>query len=186
MKEKLAIFDFDGTLFDTAPANGAAYQAALAPYGVDISREYFALHCNGRYYKDFLPGLLGGDAQAVEAVHREKTRLFPRFFGEIRENRALFSLLSAMAGEYHIALVTTAGRSGVEAILDQFHRRELFELILAQEDIPRKKPAPDGFLLAMEHFGISPENTLIFEDSPEGFAAAQAAGAPFLAVKEIL
>ena len=62
----------------------------------------------------------------------------------------------------------------------------MFDLILAQEDVPRKKPAPDGFLLAMEHFGISPENSLIFEDSPEGIAAARAAGAPFLLVKDIL
>ena len=43
MKKKLAIFDMDGTLFDTVPANQAAYAVALAPYGVSLSVEDFAL-----------------------------------------------------------------------------------------------------------------------------------------------
>ena len=48
-----------------------------------------------------------------------------------------------------------------------------------------KKPAPDGFLMAMEHFGVAPADTIIFEDSPEGIQAAQASGAPYLLVREI-
>ncbi len=185
MKKKLAIFDFDGTLFDTVSANWASYAAALKPYGVSITLEYFIANCYGRYYKEFLPPLLS-DPAAIEAVHKEKSALFPRFLGEIRENQALFSLMSDLRPAYHTALVTTAARGSVLAILEHFHRKDMFDLILAQEDVPRKKPAPDGFLLAMEHFGISPENSLIFEDSPEGIAAARAAGAPFLLVKDIL
>ena len=68
MKKKLAIFDMDGTLFDTVPANQAAYAVALAPYGVSLSVEDFALHCNGRYYRDFLGELLGGDEAKIEAA----------------------------------------------------------------------------------------------------------------------
>ena len=45
----------DGTLFDTVPANQAAYAVALAPYGVSLSVEDFALHCNGRYYRPVPP-----------------------------------------------------------------------------------------------------------------------------------
>ena len=59
----------DGTLFDTVPANQAAYAVALAPYGVSLSVEDFALHCNGRYYRDFLGELLGGDEAKIDAVH---------------------------------------------------------------------------------------------------------------------
>ncbi len=55
----------DGTLFDTVPANQAAYAVALAPYGVSLSVEDFALHCNGRYYRDFLGELLGSKRTAA-------------------------------------------------------------------------------------------------------------------------
>ena len=51
MKKRLAIFDFDGTLYDTVPANAAAYAAALARCGVTLDTAYFAEHCNGRYYR---------------------------------------------------------------------------------------------------------------------------------------
>lgn len=186
MKDRLAIFDLDGTLFDTAPANHAAYAEALRPFGVSLDLAYFREHCNGRYYADFLPPLIGDNPTDLEQVHRVKKAVYPRYFSRIRENTALFSLLTAMASEYHIALVTTAARESVYAILDQFSRRDCFELILTQADVKKKKPAPDGFLAAMEQFGIPAERTLIFEDSPEGIAAAQAAGAAYLVVDRIV
>lgn len=177
MKHRLAIFDFDGTLFDTVPANCAAYAAALAPYGVTLDASYFEKHCNGRYYKEFLPELLGtASAEVLEQVHREKIHCYPQFYSKVRENTALFSMISLLAREYHIALVSTAAKESVLAILDMFHRRDAFELILTQEDVPRKKPAPDGFQMAMEHFQIPAENTVIFEDAPEGEMAAKACG----------
>ena len=58
-------------------------------------------------------------------------------------------------------------------------------MLLTNVEVPRKKPAPDGFLMAMEHFGVAPADTIIFEDSPEGIQAAQASGAPYLLVREI-
>lgn len=185
MKSHLAIFDFDGTLFDTIYANHAAYEEALRPYGVALSYEHFAQHCNGRYYKDFLGELLGADTEAIEAVHRAKLACFPRYFDQIRENTALFSLLEAIAPRYHIALVSTAAAAGINAVLDRFGRREAFELILTQEQVQRKKPAPDGFLMAMEHFHVPAQRTIIFEDSPEGIAAARACGAQCFVVQEI-
>lgn len=186
MKERLALFDLDGTLFDTVPANHAAYAAVLAEYGVSLSYAQFAAHCNGRYYKDFLPELVGPEPALWEEIHRKKIACYPAYFDRIRENQALFSMLEALSPRYHIALVTTAARPSVFAILQRFHRQDAFELILTQQEVPRKKPAPDGFVLAMEHFQIPPERTIVFEDSEEGIAAARACGAACFIVREIL
>ncbi len=187
MKKKLAIFDLDGTLFDTVPANFAAYQAALAPEGVRLEEEYFARACNGRYYRDFLPPLLGGeDEEQMEAVHRRKGALYPQFFSKIRPNEALFSLLEALRPTYYTALVTTAAPKSVMEILEYFGKRACFDLVLTQADVKEKKPHPEGFLLAMAHFSVPTENTVIFEDSPEGIAAARASGAAYFKVEHIL
>lgn len=186
MKKKLAIFDLDGTLFDTVPANFAAYAGVLEQYGFSIDRDYFAQHCNGRYYKDFLPEIIGEDPVLLEAIHKEKIASYPGYFSHIRENKGLFALLEALSAQYHIALVSTAAQKSVYEILELFQRTSAFDLILTQAEVPRKKPAPDGFLMAMEHFSCKAEDTIIFEDSPEGIAAAKAAGAQCFIVREIL
>lgn len=185
MKNRLAIFDLDGTLFDTVPANFAAYESVLRKYGFALDETYFARHCNGRYYKDFLPEIIGDDPELLECVHREKIAVYPDFFPRIRENRGLFGLLEALRGQYHISLVSTAARQSVYAILELFQRENCFDLILTQAEVPKKKPAPDGFLMAMEHFSVPAEDTVIFEDSPEGIAAAKACGAQCFVVRSI-
>ena len=176
MKKKLAIFDMDGTLFDTVPANQAAYAVALAPYGVSLSVEDFALHCNGRYYRDFLGELLGGDEAKIDAVHDAKLAAYPALFHRIRENTALFSLLQTLRADYHTALVTSATRCSVEAILRYFHRENCFDLLLTNVEVPHKKPAPDGVYAIMERLDVSPEETIYVGDSWVDIETGRAAG----------
>lgn len=183
MKRRLAIFDFDGTLYDTCAANAAAYTEAMAPYGRRMDEQTFARRCNGGYYKRFLPPILGtDDPQILELVHEAKLACYPKHFDLLRENEALFALLEALRPAFHTALVSTAATKSVRQVLTRFGRLELFDLILGQQEIPRKKPDPCGFELAMAHFGVDAAHTLIFEDSKEGLAAAAACGAACLAV----
>ncbi len=41
---------------------------------------------------------------------------------------------------------------------------------------PKKKPAPDIYLLALEKLGVAPAEVLVVEDSRNGLEAAHAAG----------
>ena len=43
-----------------------------------------------------------------------------------------------------------------------------FDYCSSNEDVKKKKPNPEQYLLTMAHFGISPLNTFIFEDSNHG------------------
>jgi len=49
-------------------------------------------------------------------------------------------------------------------------------------DVKRRKPAPDLFLLAAERMGIKPVRCVVIEDAPDGVRAAKAAGAKCIAV----
>ena len=60
-KQFLALFDLDGTLFDTHDANFYAYKQALSTYGIELDRSYFRNKCFRRNYRDFLPELLNDD-----------------------------------------------------------------------------------------------------------------------------
>lgn len=175
MKNKLAIFDLDGTLFDTNDVNYYSYQAALETVGVKLSKEYFVTNCIGKHYKQFLPGLV--NSEDMEIAHKLKKSLYASNIKYAKENKHLFNIIDLISSEYYIALVTTASRQNVKDILAHFECESKFDLILTQEDVTTMKPDPEGFLLAMDKFKISKENTIIFEDSESGLEAARRSGA---------
>ncbi len=176
--KKLAIFDLDGTLFDTARVNFLAYERVLAPRGFHPSWDYFRRECFGHDFGYFGPLLApGAGPEELEAIHREKLACYGQFLGCAVKNEHLFALLHLMRPEYHTALVTAGSRANSGEILARFGEEDSFDLVLTGEDVPRAKPDPIGFRMAMEHFGAAPEQTIIFEDSPTGIAAARAAGA---------
>ena len=189
-KARLAIFDLDGTLFDTRRTNWLSYRDALEPFGVNLDYEYFSTFCNGRHYTVFIPELLrkAGNAETsisekTEIVHQRKKELYGSFLNEIILNSHLFCLLNCIKNSYHTALVTTASRKNCMELLNFYGKETVFDLILTGEDVKNKKPDPEGFLKAMHHFGIKGEDTLVFEDSDIGIEAAEKTGATVFAAR---
>ena len=184
-KEKLAIFDMDGTLFDTKNVNFAAYSKAIETcgYKVEIDYKYYCDFCNGNNYKVFLPQIVPEiTAEDMKRVHAIKKDIYPDYLELAIKNDHLFNMIKLMRTDYTIALVTTASRQNVGDILGAFGVSDVFDLILTQEDVTKTKPDPQGFLLAMEKCGVSKKNTLIFEDSDTGIEAANKSGANFVRV----
>jgi len=173
--KRLAIFDLDGTLFDTNHVNYDAYKYALEKYNVHLDYDEWRKHFNGRHYKAFLPQLMGGD-EHIEEVHDIKIAKYPEFLSAAIKNESLFTMIDCMRDEFHIALVSTASHDNVFQILNFFNVENKFELILTQSDVVKKKPDPEGFLKAMEYFSVKPEDTIVYEDSEVGIEAAGRAG----------
>lgn len=179
--KKLIAVDLDGTLIDTSLVNSRSYREALEEYGFTVSDEYYMKNCYGRYYLDFLPGLMGEnpEPELVEAVHNRKKKIYSSCASAGRRNDALYEILKSLHGaeNWHTALVTTGNPKNTEEILKAFDCYDLFDLILTSADVCKSKPDPEGYLMAMERFGVSPEDTVIFEDSGTGMKAAIASGA---------
>jgi NAD(P)-dependent dehydrogenase (short-subunit alcohol dehydrogenase family) len=57
-------------------------------------------------------------------------------------------------------------------------------VIIAREDVPRLKPAPDAYLLAAGRLGLDPRQCLAYENTDAGIAAAVAAGMDVVDVRE--
>lgn len=186
MKNKLALFDLDGTLFDTRRTNWLSYNKALEEFGVSIQYEFFAEKCNGKHYKTFIPDLLKNQEdfqEKTERVHELKKGFYSLFLENAVPNKALFDIIKNLRSEYYTAIVTTASRKNCMELLEKHSKAELFDLILTGEDVIKKKPDPEGFLKAMEHFSVKPEDTLIFEDSEIGLEAAEKSRATVFAAR---
>lgn len=182
-KSKLAIFDLDGTLFDTKEVNYLAYKEAIGKFGYRIDFMYFKDFCNGRYYLDFLPSITTDDMNILRQMHEIKQRVYCKYVGKAKVNTWLFDLIMVLKQEYYIALVTTASKENTYEILDAFGKTDVFDLIISRENVKKSKPDPEGFFLAMKKFDISSKNTIVFEDSDVGIEAAEQTGAGVMAVK---
>lgn len=184
MKKYLALFDLDGTLFDTGEVNYISYQKTLKLYGINLDKEYFIRHCNGRHYTEFIPEIMGTDKH-IEEVHRIKKNSYKSYLGFARENEHLFNIIEVLQDKYYTAVVTTASRENTEDILRYFNRLKLFDDLITYEDVTKTKPDPQGFRIAMERFSISPDKTMIFEDSDVGIKAAKASCATVFTVSQL-
>ena len=180
-KNNLAIFDLDGTLFDTDEVNYIAYKQALEEYNVTFEKDYYFSKCCGNSYRQFLPPLVG-DTEKVEKVHDKKVALYPSLLDKAKVNVHLFNMIRLLGKFYHTAVVTTASKKNTFDILNYYKVEDLFELVLTKEDVLNIKPSSDGFLKAMEFFKVSPQQTVIFEDSESGIKAAEKTGATVLIV----
>ncbi|MCH5277774.1 MAG: HAD-IA family hydrolase [Desulfovibrionaceae bacterium] len=178
MKSRLAIFDLDGTLYDTRAVNFKAYQLALREYKIELDENFFYKNCNGKFYKQFLPIINSTLTEAdIKTIHDYKKSIYYSCLQNATPNENLIQIIKNIHQEYYIALVTTASKKNAEEILMYFGHYNLFDLIITQEDTIKKKPDPEGFLKAMQYFNIKPEQTIIFEDSDDGVSAALQCGA---------
>ena len=99
------------------------------------------------------------------------------------EGRSYRDFLPDLRPQYLLALVTTASRANVRAVLAHFGLSDFFDCVVTQEDVSRAKPDPACYLELMERLQIPAENCVIFEDSASGVAAALASGCQTLCVR---
>lgn len=80
-----------------------------------------------------------------------------------------------------LAVATSADRVKLVGNLQQIQiGEELFDAIVTGNDVQRKKPDPEIFLLAAQRLGLSPQFCLVVEDAPNGVQAAKSASATCL------
>jgi HAD superfamily hydrolase (TIGR01509 family) len=84
-----------------------------------------------------------------------------------------------------VAICSGAARTEIEATLAAAGIDDVIDLIVAAEDVPRGKPAPDGYLAAHRLLapGIPPGDVLVFEDTEVGVLSALVAGLRCIAVR---
>ena len=56
--------------------------------------------------------------------------------------------------------------------------KELVDLVRTVEEVGKAKPDPEVYLSCARHFGVRPEECIIFEDELQNLASAQKNGIP--------
>ena len=172
------IFDLDGTLIDTELAASNAVADCFKSWGIAISDED-SHYITGRTWDSALTYLCA--RHPIPVSREDAGRKMLDAYRSKLETDVLFvpgaaEAVRALAPHYRLGLVSGSFRSEILWALRKLDVLEHFGVILGAEDYPRSKPAPDGYLKALELFGAQARRGLVFEDSEPGIASARAAG----------
>lgn len=179
---KAIITDFDGTLVDTFEANLRAYQKAFQEVGLNLTAERYR-ECFGYRYDRFMQEMGVTDKTIADSIKELKKKYYPEYFEYLKPNIALINLIAGikkMGGK--TAIASTARKENLMNAVNFLGIAQYFDLILAGIDVKKGKPEPEIYIKSMAALGVTPEETLIFEDSDIGIEAAIASGARYIRV----
>ena len=170
--------DLDGTLARTTEPNVVAYQQALSEFGVFITAQELEARVQGRHWREFLPTILheATNESSPQAIAARKAELYAANLHTVEINTGLRHLLQACRTQFKTALVTSAARTSVHALLSAHDLATLFDVVITGDDVQHHKPDPEAYIIAARHLEVEPQETLIYEDSDIGVASAKAFG----------
>ncbi|MEJ1990274.1 MAG: HAD family phosphatase [Maritimibacter sp.] len=187
MSRAALLFDLDGTMLVSDPIHEAVFAEIWREHGLEVEEDFYNTRVHGRLnidiFSDFLPDHPDPVALGVEKEARYRERL-PRPYPAMPGLSDLIAL--AQANDWALAVVTNAPRQNAEAMLEAIGLRNAFGVIICGDECVRGKPDPEPYLEAMRELGVTPENSIAFEDSPSGIRAAHASGAFTIGIRSSL
>ena len=188
-----AVFwDVDGTLADTEmdghrPAFNRAFKELNLPFDWDEALYNRLLAIPGGLRRVRLHAEACGVPLSQEQLEQVRDRKRIHYLERVRQGhvtlrpgvrRLLQELNSAGVQQW---IVTSSGSASVMALLEQVQKQiPRFDGVVTSDDVPSGKPAPDGYLLALQRSGADSARSFAVEDSAAGLSAATAAGLPCL------
>jgi HAD superfamily hydrolase (TIGR01509 family) len=181
-----AVFDVDGTMVDNRRVHEAAWLELAQRRGMAITPDFYRQRMHSRSNTEIGHLLLGADADgdAIAALSGEKEAIYrERYRPKLREVAGLSMLLAELAeAGVPCAVVSNSPPANVAMVIDGLQIRRYFRCVIDYTQVARGKPDPQLLQAAASQLGVPIERCLVLEDSVSGFAAAEAAGAPYVVV----
>jgi beta-phosphoglucomutase len=180
------ILDLDGLLIDSETWSWHAHNAALTangerPLALPEVRQLVGLSGNDEWQRLLTlrplkvepAAYAGAQEAAFEALRARQMRPLP----------GVDDLLAAVShNDLLLALASNSGSASIQETLALLGMADRFDAVISCQDVPRSKPAPDVYCLALARLGLRANQGVAVEDSCVGLAAAAAAGLRCLAV----
>lgn len=181
------IFDFDGLILETEMPDYISWQGIYQSHGVELPLESWASILGGKAESDFDPydyleELIGKkvDREAIW-IKRRRDNI------ELIESQPILPgvesyLADAKRMGLKLGVASSSPENWVVGHLTRLGLLEEFDVICTADDVENTKPDPTLFTLAAEKLGVTPDEVIVFEDSPNGVLGAKRAGMFVVAV----
>lgn len=172
------VFDCDGVLLDTETHWSAAEDALFVRYNkvfdADAKREMLGTSFAASAM--ILERLLAQPGRAAELGDELVELVTDSMSSDAKPLPGVAELIEELIEYLPIAVASNTSRSLLTAALDAAGLLGAFDAIVAGDDVAEPKPAPDIYIRACDLLEVEPSETIAFEDSPSGVAAARVAG----------
>ena len=189
MQKKLdaLIFDFDGLILDTETPEFDVLQEIYAEHGAELSIQKWGQIIGGNGAATFDPV---ADLEQLTGLSIDRQPLLDRWRAEAGVRIAANTILpgvvelldDAEQRGLKLAVASSSPHWWVDGHLTRLGLFGRFAHIICSDDVTRTKPSPELFNLALTRLNVRADRAIIFEDSPNGVKAANAAGVPVVAV----
>ena len=188
-KTRAVVFDMDGLLLDSerilldiwdevALRYQLALPAGFMQMGIGFSDAVTRVSAFERFGAEF-----PYDVMRDETIIAMKARIEGE--GIPRKAGVEAMLLALEAWGVKKALATSTRVASARPMLEKANLWGRFDAYVFGDDVTRKKPDPETYLLAAQRLGIEPAECLALEDSGPGVSAAAAAGIAVICVVDI-
>jgi len=185
---KAVIFDMDGLLINSEPFWQKAEIEVFNLAGIELTKsmchETMGLRIDeaiSYWHKKF--GLKKFTKKQVQDLVMDKVVEYI-----LKEGQALKGVLKCLdffdEKNIPLAIASSSYYRIIDAVVKKLNISSYFDLIVSAEDTEYGKPHPGIFIETARRLQISPENILVFEDSPNGVLAALSAQMKVVAVPD--
>ena len=174
------IFDWDGTLNDSAVNGFAAFQKSLDELGVPFTAEFYEAHYSPNWYTMYETLALPRDQW------QRADDLWIQHYGEApaRLVEGARCTVTELHGRgYRLGIVTSGSHCRVTRELEEMGLAQIFQAVVCNEHIVNKKPHPEGLEQAISLLGSTPRDCSYIGDAPEDIHMGKSARVHTVAVR---
>jgi pyrophosphatase PpaX len=158
------VFDWDGTLVNSAHLGLSAFQRSFAelgyPFRLDVYEAAYSPNWYATYRALGLPEDLWERADSLWLQHYgEESAELIEGVGE--------TLAFLQKSGYRLGVVTSGSEPRVSRELGMSTLNGLVDVVICNEHIVKKKPDPEGLELALQRLSSSPDESAYVGDAPE-------------------
>lgn len=190
MAIKAFIFDFDGLIMDTETPEYEAWQTVFHEhgYGLPLSEWQKALGTSRLQFDPptYLEELAGHPLDKKKVEHNQRVICLSKICRLSALPGVENLILEAHSRGIKLAVASSSSSDWVWCNLSRIGLARYFDTICTGNEVAAVKPDPALFNKAIAEVGVSSEEAIAFEDSPNGISAAQNAGIFCIAIPNFI
>jgi HAD superfamily hydrolase (TIGR01509 family) len=186
---RAVFFDMDGVIVDSEHFALSLIHKFFRNLNVDVTYDRLHYFLGSFGQKEIWEKVLGGiripyQIDELNSELNDYVNKFPVPYDQCLMNNVSKTLSELKRRNYKLIITSNNSRFNIERMISMCRLDGLFDGIISEEAVERRKPDPDIYLKAIALAAHSKEECIAVEDSTHGILAAKNAGLKVIAQKD--